>query len=113
MAGDFLKEVPAGGDLYLLKSIVHDWDDEQSVIILKNVQRAAKPQARVLIVEMVVPDVVTPSPVHLMDLNMLVMLNGRERSIEEFVGLLAAAGLRFDRVVPTTGLFSLIEATRV
>ncbi|MEA2696422.1 MAG: hypothetical protein QOI66_693 [Myxococcales bacterium] len=112
-AGDFLKAVPDGGDLYILKSIVHDWDDEQSVLILKNVQRAAKPGAKVLIIEMVVPEVVAPTPVHLMDLNMLVMLDGRERSTQEFAGLLGAAGLHFDRVVPTHGLFSLIEATKI
>ena len=111
-AGDFTKAVPVGGDLYILKSIVHDWDDEKSIAILKNVQRAAKPGAKVLIVEMVVPETIGPPPVHLMDLNMLVMLDGRERTAAELAGLLTAAGLRFERVAPTKGLFSVIEATR-
>ena len=75
-------------------------------------QRAAKPAAKVLLVEMVLPDTIGPPPVHLMDLNMLVMRDGRERTKDEFAGLLGAAGLRFDRVVPSQGLFSLIEATK-
>jgi hypothetical protein len=111
-AGDFLEEVPAGGDLYILKSIVHDWDDAHSTTILRNVQRAAKPGARVLIIEMVLPERVSPSPVFLMDLNMLVMLDGRERTQKEFEALLASAGLRFERVIPSRGLFSIIEASR-
>lgn len=112
VAGDFMKEVPAGGDLYILKHILHDWDDEQSTTILKNVHRAAKPGAKVLVVEMTVPEEVTPTPVNLMDLNMLVMVNGRERTEKEFAALLTGAGLRFERAHPSMGLFSLIEATR-
>ena len=112
VSGDFLKDVPPGGDLYILKAIVHDWDDEKSVTILRNVQRVAKPGAKILVIEMVVPEVVAPSPVFLMDLNMLVMLGGRERSAKEFASLLTSAGIRFDGVVPTRGLFSVIEGTR-
>jgi len=112
VTGNFLQEVPAAGDLYILKSILHDWDDEKSVTILKNVQRAAKPQAKVVVVEMVVPEAVSPSPVHLMDLNMLVMLDGRERTEKEFASLFTSAGLRFDRVISTHGLFSIVEGTR-
>ncbi|HVV53668.1 MAG TPA: methyltransferase [Polyangia bacterium] len=110
--GDFLKEVPAGGDLYILKAIVHDWDDDQSAVILANVQRAARPGAKVMVIEMIVPPVVSPSPVHLMDLNMLVMLDGRERTADQMKALLARAGLRFERLIPTVGLFSIVEATR-
>jgi hypothetical protein len=113
VAGDFLKEVPAGGDLYLLKAILHDWNDDQSVTILENVRRAARPGARVLVVEMIVPPAVTPSPVHLLDLDMLVMLDGRERTEPQFAALFGKAGLRFERVVPTLGLFSVVEGTRV
>lgn len=113
VAGDFLKEVPAGGDLYILKEILHDWSDDRSVTILENVQRAAGPRARVLVVEMIVPDVVTPSPVHLLDLDMLVMLDGRQRTERQFAALFEKAGLRFDRVVPTRGFFSIVEGTRL
>jgi hypothetical protein len=112
VTGDFFKEVPAGGDLYILKSVLHDWDDEKSVAILRNVHQAARPGARIVVVEMVLPERVTPSPVHLMDLNMLVMLGGRERTEKQFAALLAAAGLRYERAIATRGLFSVLEATR-
>jgi predicted O-methyltransferase YrrM len=113
VAGDFFQEVPAGGDLYILKMVLHDWSDDQSVTILKNVQRAARPGARVLVVEMIVPPTVTPSPVYLMDLDMLVVLDGRERTEPQFAALFERAGLRFERVTPTLGLFSIVEGTRV
>ena len=112
VAGDFLKEVPAGGDLYILKAILHDWDDDKSVTILQNVQRAARPGARVLVVEMIVPPTVTLSPVYLLDLDMLVVLDGRQRTETELAALFEKAGLRFDRVVPTRGFFSIVEGTR-
>jgi hypothetical protein len=112
VAGDFLKEVPAGGDLYMLKTVLHDWDDNHALTILENVCRAARPGARVIVVEMLVPEAVSPSPVHLMDLDMLVMLGGRERTADELAALFGAAGLRFGRVVPTRGFFSIVEGTR-
>jgi hypothetical protein len=111
VGGDFRAEVPAGGDLYILKTILHDWDDDGSVTILRNVRQAARPGAKIVVIEMVIPEQVSPSPVHLMDLNMLVMLGGRERTEKEFARLFARAGLRFERALPTRGLFSLLEAT--
>jgi hypothetical protein len=113
VAGDFFQEVPAGGDLYVMKLIIHDWDDAHCTTILKNVHRAAKPGAHLAIVEMVRPDQVAPAPVFLMDLNMLVMLGGRERSEAELRALLAGAGWKLTRVVPTAGLSSVVEAQRV
>lgn len=113
VGGDFLEGVPGGGDLYILKSILHDWDDEKAVAILRNLRRVARAGAKILVVEMVVPERVSPSPVHLMDLNMLVMLGGRERTQTELANLFARAELRFERAIPTSGLFSLLEATRV
>ena len=112
VAGDFLKEVPVDGDLYIVKSIVHDWDDEKSAALLENVRRAARPDAKVIIIEMIVPPTISPSPVHLMDLNMLVMLDGRERTADQMAALVTRAGLRFERVIPTFGLFGIVEATR-
>jgi hypothetical protein len=112
VAGDFLSEVPADGDLYLLKSILHDWDDEHCTRILTNVHNAASAQAKLLVVEMLLPDEPQPTPVSLMDMNMLVMLGGRERTAAEFTQLLATSGWRIDRVIPTPGLFSVIEAVR-
>jgi hypothetical protein len=110
-AGDFLKEVPSG-DGYLIKSILHDWDDEHCRTILKTVHRAAQPNAKLLVVEMLLSDSPAATPVKLMDLNMLVMLGGRERTAEEYNALFTQAGWKLDRVLPTHGLFAVIEGTR-
>lgn len=110
VAGSFFGEVPPDGDLYLLKQILHDWPDDRCTEILKNVHRAAKPGATLLVVEMLLPDTPQPSPVAFMDLNMLVMLGGRERTAAEMTALLAGNGFRVTRITPI-GLFSLIEAT--
>jgi hypothetical protein len=109
-AGSFFENVPADGDLYLLKSILHDWPDDRCTEILKNIRRAAKPGTTLLVVEMLLPDTPQPSPVAFMDLNMLVMLDGRERSAAEMTALLAGGGFRVARIIPI-GMFSLIEAT--
>jgi hypothetical protein len=109
VAGDFLEEVPEG-DLYLLKQILHDWDDDDATTILGNCRRAAREGSSLLVVEMIVPEPWAPSPVHLLDLTMLVMLGGRERTLAEYDGLLGAAGWKRARVVPTSGPFSVIEA---
>jgi len=115
IGGDFLAEAPGGGDLYLLKSILHDWPDEQCETIVRNVHRAAAPESRLLVVEMTLPDgpAGPGSPVPLMDMNMLVMLGGRERTASEYAALLARCGYVVERVVPTPGPFSVIEARRV
>ena len=75
VGGDFFKEVPKGGDLYVLKAILHDWDDAHCVSILKNVRAAMKPTSKVVVVEVALADH-APTPAHLMDLNMLVMSGG-------------------------------------
>ena len=112
VAGDFLKEAPQGGDLYVLKWILHDWADADCLIILRNIQRASGPRGRAAIIEMVRPERVVPTPTFLMDLNMLVAFGGRERTEKEFGALLGAAGWKIARVVPTQGLFQIIEAER-
>jgi hypothetical protein len=109
VGGDFFKECPPDGDLYLLKSILHDWPDDRCTEILQSIHNAAKPDAKLLVVEMLLPDTPQPSPVALMDLNMLVMLDGRERTAAEMAALLATGGFRVERVLPA-GMFSLIEA---
>jgi hypothetical protein len=114
VGGDFFQEVPSGGDLYLLKQILHDWDDGQCSTILRNIHRAAAPQSKLLIVEMLIPDKPEPSSVFLLDLSMLVLLGGRERTRQEFAALLSAAGYQLERIIPTTtGLFSVMEAVHV
>lgn len=109
-SGDFFQAVPEGGDLYLLKHIIHDWDDEKSLAILRNLRRAMKPEGRVALVEVLLPDTPGPHPAWLWDVNMLVMTGGRERTVEQYRALLAAAGLELTRVVPTPEMFSVIEA---
>jgi ubiquinone/menaquinone biosynthesis C-methylase UbiE len=111
--GDFFEEVPAGADLYLLKWILHDWDDAQSLAILRNIHRVAASESKLLIVERLLPSAPEPSPVHLMDLNMLVLAGGRERSREEFETLLSSAGYRLERIMPLPHFLNLIEAVRV
>jgi hypothetical protein len=110
VGGDFFASVPAGGDLYLLKHILHDWDDARCKQILGNVRTAMAKGATVAIVEMLIPDDGSPSPAILLDLNMLVLTPGRERTQAEMTALLAAAGLTVHQVVRTHSPFSLIEA---
>jgi hypothetical protein len=110
--GDFFESVPAGADLYLLKHIVHDWDDESVRAILGNVSRAMAPGATVAVVELLVPEDGTPSPALLMDINMLVMLPGKERTVTEMKQLFASAGLALTREVQTPSPFSLLEARK-
>lgn len=108
--GDFTESVPAGGDLYLVKHILHDWDDATARAILCNVRAAMAKDATVVVVEMLVPEDGSPSLAILLDLNMLVMLPGRERTAREMTELLASAGLAVQRIVPTHSPFSVIEA---
>jgi hypothetical protein len=113
VSGDFFAAVPEGADLHLLKQIVHDWDDERATRLLHNCHRALAPAGKLLLVEMVIPPDNRPSPAQAMDLNMLVMHGGRERTAEEYRRLLQAAGFQLERVIPTHSPFSVIEATRV
>lgn len=112
VAGDFFQSVPAGADAYLLKWIIHDWDDERSVAILKNCRNAMAEGGRVILVEAVLPLGDEPHFGKFIDLNMLVMTGGRERTEEEYRTLLEAAGLRLTRVVPTPSAMSVVEAER-
>jgi hypothetical protein len=111
-AGDFFEEVPAGADVYLLKSVIHDWDDERSGAILRRCREAMKPDSRLLVLEWIVPERVGAGDSAIVgtDLNMLVMVGGRERTEVEYRALLVSAGLRFVRLIPTAAM-SLIEAT--
>jgi SAM-dependent methyltransferase len=110
ISGNFFVSVPEA-DVHVLKYIIHDWDDEQSVLILSNCARALRPKGRVVLVELVVPEDDRPSWAPLMDLNMLAMLPGRERTAREYCDLLGRAGLRLDRITPTVSRFSVIEAS--
>jgi hypothetical protein len=110
--GDFFTRVVPGGDLYVLSNIIHDWSDDQSVTILRNCREAMGPNGRVLLVEMVLGgDAAEPDLARMTDLNMLALTGGRERTREEFVALLAKAGLRLERIIPVQPMTCLIEAT--
>jgi SAM-dependent methyltransferase len=109
VGGDFFEEVAAGGDLYALKWIIHDWDDAQSARILRNVRRAMAGGGRLILVEQVIPPGNNPSLGKFVDLNMLVMTGGRERTEEEFRALYDAAGFRLTRVIHTASPMSIIE----
>jgi hypothetical protein len=113
VGGSFFDSIPAGADAYILKSIIHDWDDTAAVNILRSCRDAMAVDGRVLLVEHVIQAGNDPDPAKYMDLNMLVMLGGRERTVDDFRTLLAGAGLRLTRVVPTRSGFSVIEGTGV
>jgi hypothetical protein len=110
LAGDFFDSVPEA-DLYILKTILHDWDDQQSLNILRNCARAMRPNGRVVLVERVVPEHGDPGEAALSDLNMLVLLPGRERTASEFAELFRASGLRLDRISELVSSLALIEAS--
>jgi O-methyltransferase domain/Dimerisation domain len=113
--GDFFDAVPAGADAYIMKSVIHDWDDDRCVTILSNCRQAMKADGTVLIVEPVVPETVKPSfallGVMMSDLNMLVNTGGKERTEQEFASLLRAADLEPVGVnrVPKPSTLSVIE----
>lgn len=107
---DFFRSVPAGSDAYLLANVLHDWPDERAGLILANCRRAMGPGSTLLIVEMIVPPGNEPSAAKLLDLEMLVVTGGRERTEGEFGSLLAAAGLSLERVLAIGGGLFILEA---
>jgi SAM-dependent methyltransferase len=116
VAGDFFEAVPEGFDAYLLKHVIHDWDDARAVRILENCRRAMRPEAKLLIVEGVYPPRIDGSPesrrAAANDVNMLVCTGGRQRSEAEFRELYAAAGFRLTRIIPTPAAWCVIEGAK-
>jgi hypothetical protein len=115
VTGDFFTSVPEGGDLYLLKNVVHDWDDDTCVGILRRCRQAMPEHGRLLVLEPVLPDSVgpgAPALAYLSDLNMLVNLGGRERTRDDFTALCHAAGFHTPTVTPLPGqdTYCVIEA---
>ena len=113
VAGDFFQSVPAGGDAYIMKWIIHDWDDERAIRILKNIRSHVPQNGRVIVVDAVVPEGDEPDFSKFFDLNMLVMTGGKERTEREFAELFAAADLKLVRVVSTDLPTSIVEAEPV
>ena len=109
-AGDFFRSVPSGGDAYILSHILHDWNDDQCLTILGHCRRAMKPDSRLLIVEMVLPPGDAPHPGKILDMVMLVLIGGQERTETEYADLLEKSGFRLSRVVPTQSPVSVVEA---
>jgi len=93
-----------------MSHIIHDWSEEQCLTILGNCRRAMKPGAKLLLIEMVLPTDNTAHPGHLLDMIMLVIPGGRERTEPEYADLLAKAGFRLARVIPTASPVSIVEA---
>ena len=110
MAGDFLSAVPSRGDVYILKSVLHNWDDDEARRILECCRRAMSPHARLLVAERLVPGDHVASEATLFDINMLVVLGGRERGEAEYRELLERSGFAFVRMIPTRSPLSLLEA---
>jgi len=114
VGGDFFAEVPSGGDAYVLKVVIHDWDDERARRILSNCRKAMGSEARLLVVERVIPERLEPTFVDqrgtLMDLNMLVLAGGRERTEAEFRELFESAGFNLERLFPTPSGLNGMEA---
>jgi len=110
---DFFKAVPEGGDVYLMKSIIHDWDDERALAILRNIHRAmGAKNAKVVLLDAVLAPGNEFHPAKFVDIEMLLMPGGRERNAEEFGQLFARAGFRLTRILPTKSLLCVIEAER-
>jgi hypothetical protein len=110
--GDFFESVPGGGDAYILSHVIHDWSEDQCLTILGNCRKAIKPGAKLLIVEFVLSEGNMPEFGKLLDMVMLAMTGGQERTAAEYGALLARAGLKVTRIIPTASEVSIVEAER-
>jgi hypothetical protein len=110
-SGNFFKSVPPGADAYIMKHIIHDWDDAQALAILENIRVAiGNNRGRVILLEAVLQPGNAPDLGKLIDLEMLLMPGGRERTADEFDALFAKAGFELTRIIPTASPLSVIEA---
>ena len=113
-AGSFFESVPEGGDAYILKYIIHDWDDERAIAILKQCHKVMPANGKILVAEQVIPPGNEPFMGKLLDLQMLAMNSGgRERTEAEYRALFEKAGFKLTRIVPTQDEISIIEGIRV
>jgi hypothetical protein len=111
VAGNFFEAIVPGGDAYLLRHIIHDWHDERALTILQNCKKAMPAHAKLLVIENVIPPGNEPSFGKWLDLNMLVIPGGKERTEAEYRDLYAKAGFRLTRILPTPAAVSVIEGT--
>ena len=112
MSGDFFASVPAGGDVYVLALIIHDWPDDTATAILRTCHRAMAPGARVWVIERVIEPGNAYDPAKLIDLLMLVIFGAQERTAEEYGSLLRSAGFEQVTVHSTGSPFSVVEGVR-
>ncbi|MCA9773898.1 MAG: methyltransferase domain-containing protein [Myxococcales bacterium] len=110
VVGDFFREAPEGADGYILKNILHDWHDDGCVSILSNIRRVMDPGGRVLVMENLIGEANAPSFAKWLDLHMLTVVKGRERTEGEYASLFEQAGLKLSRVLPTASPFAILEA---
>jgi len=108
VGGDFFAEIPVQADAYLMRWVIHDWSDDKAVAILKNVRKAAPPNARVVLVEWVIPETAEFDSGKWMDINMLVNADGRERTASEFRSLFEQAGFELEDIIPTPSPLRII-----
>lgn len=113
IGGDFFQTLPGGGDVYILKNILLNWEDEQCVTILQNCRRAMTKQGKLLVIEAVIPPGNVPSFSKLLDLHMLVVTGGHGRTEAEFRAIFAAAGFELTNIIPTQSPASIIEGVAV
>lgn len=111
--GDFFQAVPEGGDAYIMKHIIHDWNDESAVTILRACRKAMTSDGKVLLVENVIPEGNTPSPGKFLDLEMLLFLHSHERTEKQYRELFDEAGFELTRIVPTRSSYGIIEGRRI
>ena len=110
-AGDFFKDKLPECDAYLLMNVIHDWEDEKAIAILKNLRKAALPHARLLLLETLMPEQPIQSHIVSLDLVMLATTGGRERTEAEYRALFAASGFKLDRTITAASGMSILEAT--
>jgi hypothetical protein len=113
VAGSFFETIPAGADAYILRHIIHDWDDEKSAVILDGIRRVIPPEGKLLVIESVIEPGNKPAFVKLLDLAMLVFLGGQERTELEYRKLFATSGFELTKVVPTPAGVHILEAVPV
>ena len=106
---DFFREVPPGCQAYVMKSVIHDWDDDRAHEILVNCRRVVPADGALLLVEWALPEGNLPSVGKVGDVTILVLTGGKERTFQEYRDLLAGAGFRFNQVYPTSADFVIIE----
>jgi len=111
-AGDFFKDALPAADAYLMMEVIHDWSDEESVAIISAVRRAAPAHAKLLLIESIVPDDPGPDWSKMLDVNMLTLLTGRQRTSAEYAKVFEAAGFRFVKEIPIGANVSILEAVR-